>query len=245
MGIHALHSSNTAPSPCYSDSREVCYYGLRYYSPALGKWPNRDPIGEMGGYNLYGFVGNDGINAWDKLGLMSLIPIDLVIDIAEGLTNEEGGWPGGFRSLGDWLAGNPPAREHYDSDTPETKLVKDSAIAKKLRRGYLDKYKNTKCSDWLDYTQVGLSFGRNEFIEDLPNGRAHFVGSASGDTFTLSFDQKTCKIKTLFIITNTTSLKSALYHRIPDSWNNTTSGTRAANWTQIYSWEEEFDCANP
>jgi hypothetical protein len=32
-------------------------------------WPNRDPIEEEGGYNLYGFVGNDGVNSWDYLGL--------------------------------------------------------------------------------------------------------------------------------------------------------------------------------
>jgi hypothetical protein len=32
-------------------------------------WPARDPIGEDGGENLYGFVGNDGIGSWDILGL--------------------------------------------------------------------------------------------------------------------------------------------------------------------------------
>jgi hypothetical protein len=32
-------------------------------------WPSRDPIGESGGINLYAFVGNDGVNYWDKLGL--------------------------------------------------------------------------------------------------------------------------------------------------------------------------------
>ena len=31
-------------------------------------WPARDPIGERGGVNLYGFVGNDGINRLDVLG---------------------------------------------------------------------------------------------------------------------------------------------------------------------------------
>jgi len=31
-------------------------------------WPSRDPIGERGGLNLYGFVGNNGINTWDILG---------------------------------------------------------------------------------------------------------------------------------------------------------------------------------
>ena len=32
-------------------------------------WPARDPIGEAGGDNLYGFVGNDGIGFWDMLGM--------------------------------------------------------------------------------------------------------------------------------------------------------------------------------
>lgn len=32
-------------------------------------WLSRDPIGESGGVNLYGFVGNDGANGWDLLGL--------------------------------------------------------------------------------------------------------------------------------------------------------------------------------
>ena len=45
------------------------YYGYRYYTPQTGRWPSRDPIGEMGGVNLYGFVGNDGVNRWDFLGL--------------------------------------------------------------------------------------------------------------------------------------------------------------------------------
>ncbi|MEI6607232.1 MAG: hypothetical protein WCP35_18120 [Verrucomicrobiota bacterium] len=31
-------------------------------------WPSRDPIEEKGGSNLYGFVGNDGVDRWDHLG---------------------------------------------------------------------------------------------------------------------------------------------------------------------------------
>ena len=45
------------------------YYGFRFYNPESGRWPNRDPIEEQGGVNLYGFVGNNPINVWDKLGL--------------------------------------------------------------------------------------------------------------------------------------------------------------------------------
>jgi RHS repeat-associated protein len=44
------------------------YYAYRYYDPATGRWPSRDPIGERGGVNLYGFVENDGLNVWDYLG---------------------------------------------------------------------------------------------------------------------------------------------------------------------------------
>jgi len=45
------------------------YYGYRFYDPSMGRWPNQDPIGELGGRNLYGFVGNNPVNRWDYLGL--------------------------------------------------------------------------------------------------------------------------------------------------------------------------------
>jgi RHS repeat-associated protein len=48
---------------------QVACYGYRYYDSATGRWPSRDPIEEDGGVNLYGFVGNDGLNAWDLFGL--------------------------------------------------------------------------------------------------------------------------------------------------------------------------------
>ena len=43
----------------------------RAYDPVTGRWPSRDPIQERGGVNLYGFVGNDGVNSWDVLGLLT------------------------------------------------------------------------------------------------------------------------------------------------------------------------------
>jgi RHS repeat-associated protein len=44
-------------------------YGYRYYNPELGRWISRDPIGERGGLNLYGFLHNDAIWTFDYLGL--------------------------------------------------------------------------------------------------------------------------------------------------------------------------------
>jgi hypothetical protein len=47
----------------------VADYGYRYYDPLTGRWPSRDPMEEEGGLNLYGFVGNDGVDRVDILGL--------------------------------------------------------------------------------------------------------------------------------------------------------------------------------
>jgi len=51
------------------DESDLLYYGYRYYNASTGRWPNRDPIQERGGINLFGFNGNDGINRNDATGL--------------------------------------------------------------------------------------------------------------------------------------------------------------------------------
>jgi len=45
-------------------------YGYRYYSPCLGRWMCKDPIGESGGTELYGMVRNNAVNHLDHLGLV-------------------------------------------------------------------------------------------------------------------------------------------------------------------------------
>ena len=44
------------------------YYGRRFYSPELGRWLSRDPIGERGGLNLHAFVSNRCVGTIDRLG---------------------------------------------------------------------------------------------------------------------------------------------------------------------------------
>ncbi|MCH8476172.1 MAG: RHS repeat-associated core domain-containing protein [Opitutales bacterium] len=48
---------------------QVSFYGFRYYDPQTGRWPNKDPIEEEGGLNLYAMVANNPVNVWDVLGL--------------------------------------------------------------------------------------------------------------------------------------------------------------------------------
>jgi hypothetical protein len=50
----------------------LVYYGYRYYSPGLGRWVSRDPIGERGGLALYCNSKNDMCRRSDVLGLFFL-----------------------------------------------------------------------------------------------------------------------------------------------------------------------------
>ena len=66
------------------DVAELYYYGYRYYSPVVGRWLSRDPIGEEGGLNLYGFVGGNPLNAVDFFGLCLWSPGK--VDSSDGLS---------------------------------------------------------------------------------------------------------------------------------------------------------------
>ncbi|MCI5196832.1 MAG: RHS repeat-associated core domain-containing protein, partial [Candidatus Electrothrix sp. AW5] len=61
----------------FDEQNGLAYYGYRFYSPGVGRWINRDPIGEAGGINLYGFVGNGPVNWIDPNGLSPLKIISL------------------------------------------------------------------------------------------------------------------------------------------------------------------------
>ncbi|MCK5803822.1 MAG: RHS repeat-associated core domain-containing protein, partial [Lentisphaeria bacterium] len=66
------------------------YYGSRYYTPELGRWLSRDPIGERGGYNLYGFVGNSPLVYTDLNGLFPGVAylLDMYVELAVRTGNE-------------------------------------------------------------------------------------------------------------------------------------------------------------
>ena len=59
------------------------WWGMRWYSPEMGKWLSRDPIGERGGMCLYGYISNDALNDIDPVGQKSsgvLGIFDLIFD---------------------------------------------------------------------------------------------------------------------------------------------------------------------
>ena len=52
-----------------AEGNGLYFMRARYYDPEVGRFINKDPIGYMGGMNLYGYVGNNPINFIDPHGL--------------------------------------------------------------------------------------------------------------------------------------------------------------------------------
>ena len=66
--MHFSVRSNTVPSPHPLQPRRKIRPTATKSVSGIPYWPSRDPIGENGGMNLYGFVRNNGVNDSDILG---------------------------------------------------------------------------------------------------------------------------------------------------------------------------------
>nr|MBV6628515.1 RHS repeat protein [Oceanococcus sp. HetDA_MAG_MS8] len=55
------------------DAEDLYFYRARYYSPVLSRFLSEDPIGLLGGSNLYGYVGGDPLRFADPLGLQQTL----------------------------------------------------------------------------------------------------------------------------------------------------------------------------
>ena len=56
------------------DETRLVYFGHRFYSAELGRWLNRDPIEEEGGFNIYAFVENAPVFLIDVGGMRPIRP---------------------------------------------------------------------------------------------------------------------------------------------------------------------------
>jgi RHS repeat-associated protein len=66
------------------------YWGYRHYSPKLGRWVTRDPIGEQGGLNLLRYAANKPAIASDPRGLAATTQTEIIAAVLNGtLTPEE------------------------------------------------------------------------------------------------------------------------------------------------------------
>ena len=58
------------PGQYYDEETELHYNWHRYYDPKFGRYTRPDPIGFLGGTNLYAYCWNNPINIFDNQGLM-------------------------------------------------------------------------------------------------------------------------------------------------------------------------------
>ncbi len=73
----------------------LCFYGYRFYSSGLGRWINRDPLGERGGANVYVAMGDNPVNKTDFYGLYVVAPpsIPMAPSMPPGITPLQPGQP--------------------------------------------------------------------------------------------------------------------------------------------------------
>jgi len=72
------------PGQYYDAESGFHYNRYRYYDPTLGRYLNADPIGQAGGVNVYGYVGENPKNRSDPLGLIAGVD-DVAIGVGIGV----------------------------------------------------------------------------------------------------------------------------------------------------------------
>jgi RHS repeat-associated protein len=117
------------------------YYGYRFYDPNLQRWLNRDPIGENGGINLYGFVHNSPVSTVDAYGWSDYNRPPAVVFPGGGVRygpprTEPNGRPSESK-VGCALRAGKAAREKYlaANGTRYTHCMASCEIAKQCGRG--------------------------------------------------------------------------------------------------------------
>jgi len=199
-------------------------YLLRWYIPDLDRWPNRDPIQEQGGINLYAYVNNSPISLYDPFGL-------------------DAGWGGAIGNGLSWGMGHN-GDTAYGPGSAYSQQMSQSTVAAYVRTKFLSKNAGKLCKDWVGIWDVVGHFGLSGLFNNWSNGTAEFVGSARGDVniVRVNCSGASGTVTADFKLTNTTSLTSALYGLWPNWANVTIPGTPFSNWTQTYDWNETFNC---
>ena len=178
--------------------------------------------------------------SWDNLGKASCSHLDSQYGypLPQCPLPKTEGWASADLDSLRWIIAIHPATTTHAENSEQSLLVKKSSIGKKLIDEFLKKNGNRKkCWEWEGYTNASLKFRLKQFLNDIPNGRAHFVGSARGDV-SVEVNLKSSKIIAHFEVENVTSLTSLLYGVAPELRYPGPLG----NWKQIYKWSIEYPC---
>ncbi len=154
-----------------------------HYDPKIGRWISRDPIGERGGINVYGIVGNDPVNRRDRLGL-----IDDMGNTTADYTNTYvppaylgaglRGLVSGSDEIGDTIAAHytlgTGETQHYQGDRWKNYMTSNNEYTKSFYnkiQGILSKAAQKRCASlsegqtepisWVGAANVGLNIRDN------------------------------------------------------------------------------------
>ncbi len=213
--------------------------------------------------NLYAFCDNYPIPCIDYLGMLGFLHL-LTLQYGSYpifrllMTNEAKSWRVATLQFSDWLAERYETITIFDEETYQAQEVKKSIIGNTIRDFFLQKNRNARyCEDWQGVTNYAtkfpgwdtlkFAFGNEtekqlaynhvmRFYSGLKSGVVSFIGSSDAAVDVELINKGNAKfILAKFKVINKTSLKSALFHLIPDSMNKKI-------WIQEYRWKELFSC---
>jgi RHS repeat-associated protein len=179
--LHQVHGGETG----------LVYYGMRYYSPELGRWLSRDPIEEGGTPNLYCALDNSPPNAWDAVGLwvqLSAAPSSagyaiLIVGYRGGNKKVTAATRGGIYNAIAPIASRPNKVDVYFANASENLRGK--------MKTELKKYRTNKCPT-IYVVFVGHSRGGARAIKDTEwmNRQLHKVARSgiTGEIYLYTLD---------------------------------------------------------
>ena len=181
-------------------------YPFRAYDPNLQRWLNRDPIGELGGLNLYAYVRNSPDNLIDP----------------DGLT-----WCSNWNFFWSWAFGRGKQNRDYGPNTTETQEMENSPGANKLRNAFY----NNGCENINNF-----GYGTREAAKDTLLHTSQWpstalqVGGFGGATAINNGDGPVT-----FTIPNVAGTSSFFYHWVRDRTSSTGPGrsiNQTFQWTE-------------
>ena len=200
----------------------------------------------------------------DSLGLQCVLPYHSSTGVPGGwesdnyraIVETNRSWSLAIHNLHNWLHNNFEPVTTYAENTFETRQVKDSVIGRTITEYFENKNKNKLyCEDWEGVTNFGVGFPgwstlkyifdrefkmamdhSYRFFSSLDNGVISFIGTSDAVVNTEIIEIGIKKyIKANFIVYNSTSLKSAAYHLVPECLNGKI-------WRQEYHWSNIYEC---
>ena len=227
------------------------YYGMRWYSPEIGRWVNRDPIEESGGVLLYGFIVNNSIGGIDYLGAMGSMQY---LDENGNVQTFQMPYAEWWSLTLDWLFETGEKKRIYGPNDKITQEFKSAdGVAKAIE---LFKIKNAnvkKCSDFkadplwqsFSYKDFNTPAFRNPTLHWTGTYRVDIVPSCNGELKITVSDEKTWKSALRYVPALTGSDSFMDWYkahfpeidRKPDQWFHFGGTLNLEYW-----WTEPFDC---